>query len=298
MTGALAEAVLGIATAGRRDELALTLEVIARQKRLPDRVLVCPATEKDFDQERARSLPFPIEVVRAPRGLCAQRNALLRASKNADLLLLFDDDFYPASDYLVQAVELFEREPDIVVATHHPKLDGARSSPVSHERALAALRALDTRERVHGVRQTYGGYGCNMVLRLAPVRAHDLWFDENLPLYGWLEDIDFTRRLAPYGRIVVDAALAGVHLGVKRGRSSGLRPGYSQIANPLYMLRKGSLSFPYALRQIARNVAKNALRVFWPEPWVDRRGRVRGNARAVADLMVGRLHPLNAAKLP
>lgn len=295
---ALREVLVGIATAGRRDELARTLEVIARQQRLPDRVIICPAAEKDFDRVHAEALPFRVDVVRAPRGLCAQRNAILRASRTADLLVLFDDDFYPASDYLLRAIELFERQQDVVVATHHPELDGANGRGVTHERALAALAALETQPRAHAVRETYGGYGCNMVLRLAPVRAHVLWFDENLPLYGWLEDIDFTRRLAPYGRIVVDRALAGVHLGVKRGRSSGLRLGYSQIANPLYMLQKGSLSLPYALRQMMRNVAKNTLRMFWPEPWVDRRGRVRGNARAVADLMAGRLHPLNAAKLP
>lgn len=291
-------AVVGIASAGRREQLALTLKMLARQKRLPDRVIVCPAGEDDFDAARARGLPYRLDVVRAPRGLCAQRNALLRACEHAELLFLFDDDFYPATDYLLRAIELFAAHPDVVVATHHPELDGANGSGISHGEALAALERLQHHPRRHVLRDTYGGYGCNMVLRLAPVREHGVWFDENLPLYAWLEDIDFTRRLAAHGRIVADDALAGVHLGVKGGRASGLRLGYSQIANPLYMLKKGSLSLPYALRQMSRNIAKNALRALWPEPWVDRVGRVRGNALAFSDLLSGRLHPRNAAKLP
>ena len=46
--------------------------------------------------------------------------------------------------------------------------------------------------------------------------------------------------------------LRGVHLGNKRGRVSGLRFGYSQIANPIYLLQKGTPDKPdwtvYSLR--------------------------------------------------
>jgi hypothetical protein len=290
---------VGIATAGRREQLTLTLEQLARQRHLPEKLFVCPAAPIDFDSAVVEQLPFPVEVVSAARGLCAQRNAILRACSGADLLFLFDDDFYPARDYIERALELFAAEPSIVIATHHPELDGATSSGVSHEEALRALSSFDeTSVSEPSTSETYAGYGCNMVVRLAPVRAHQLWFDENLPLYSWLEDVDFSRQLSPHGRIVVYSALRGVHLGTKRGRTSGVRLGYSQIANPVYMLKKGSLSHRVALGQIARNVAKNTLRAFWPEPWVDRVGRVRGNAIAVAHLVTGQLHPLKAAKLP
>jgi hypothetical protein len=42
---------------------------------------------------------------------------------------------------------------------------------------------------------------------------------------------------------------------------------------------------------IARNLVANAVRSLRPEPWVDRRGRLRGNVLAVADLVRGRLDP-------
>src|SRR5262249_14255698 len=67
----------------------------------------------------------------------------------------------------------------------------------------------------------YNAYGANMAVPLAPIYAHSLRFDENLPLYGWLEDVDFSRQLAPYGCIVKNRRMVGVHLGVKIGRVSG-----------------------------------------------------------------------------
>lgn len=137
----------------------------------------------------------------------------------------------------------------------------------------------------------YNAYGCNMAIRMAPVRQHGLRFDETLPLYGWLEDVDFSRRLAPYGKIVKSPSLCGVHLGVKSGRNSGLKFGYSQIANPLYMVRKRTLSPARALAQISRNLCMNRLKLRAPEPWIDRAGRWRGNRLALADMLRGRLSP-------
>jgi hypothetical protein len=39
------------------------------------------------------------------------------------------------------------------------------------------------------------------------------------------------------------------------------------------------------------NIAINLLRSLRAEPWVDRRGRLHGNARALTDLVLGRLDP-------
>ncbi len=289
---------IGIATAGRREQLALTLAQLGKQRRKPDQLLVCPARSEDFDAAGAQLLGCPFYLVSGPRGLCAQRNAILRSCRDADLLVLFDDDFYPAADYLERAQEIFWQEPAVVIATHHPEFDGATGSGLTHEAALEVVERFDLTPAPEAcLRPTYAGYGCNMVVRLAPVRAHEVWFDENLPLYSWLEDVDFSRRLSPYGRIVESSSLRGVHLGTKRGRTSGVRLGYSQVANPLYMLKKGSLSLPYALGQMSRNVAKNTLRALWPEPWVDRAGRFKGNTIAFGHLLTGRLHPLNATEL-
>jgi GT2 family glycosyltransferase len=144
----------------------------------------------------------------------------------------------------------------------------------------------------------FSGYGCNMALRLAPMRAHGLRFDERLPLYGWQEDVDLSRRLAAHGRVVKLQRARGVHLGVKQGRGSGLRLGYSQVANPLYLSGK-KCGYPWrrALSHLGCNLAMNLARAAWPEPYVDRRGRLRGNLLALRDLLLGRMVPERVLEL-
>jgi GT2 family glycosyltransferase len=283
---------VGIATAGRRQQLSLTLRQLETQILAPGQILVCPASPDDFDPAVGERLGSSFTLVRGPRGLCAQRNAILRESGSADVIVFFDDDFYPASDYLHIVGRLFAEHPDVVVATGHPRLDGASGPGIPHLRAVEYVESLTAcPSAADKLSETYGGYGCNMAIRLAPVRQHAVEFDENLPLYGWLEDIDFSRRLAPYGRIVSTSQLRGAHLGTKSGRTSGRRLGYSQIANPVYLLRRGSLSPTYALRHMARNFFNNAFRCLHAEPWVDRRGRLVGNLVALSDLAVGKLDP-------
>jgi hypothetical protein len=119
----------------------------------------------------------------------------------------------------------------------------------------------------------------------------DLRFDERLVLYGWQEDIDFTSQLRRFGRVVGLNTLRGVHLGVKTGRVSGERFGYSQVANPIYLMKKGTVPASFALPLMGRNIAANLVRSLWPEPYIDRRGRLRGNLMALAHVLKGRIEP-------
>ncbi|MFN9505021.1 MAG: glycosyltransferase family 2 protein, partial [Rubrivivax sp.] len=67
--------------------------------------------------------------------------------------------------------------------------------------------------------------------------------------------------------------------------------GYSQVINPVYLARKGTMSMSYARRLILKNVAANHLKALRPEPWVDRMGRVRGNWIGFMDVIKGRVTP-------
>jgi hypothetical protein len=48
---------------------------------------------------------------------------------------------------------------------------------------------------------------------------------------------------------------------------------------------------------MGRNVARNIARCLAPEPWVDRRGRVKGNMLALGDLVLGRIDPRKILQL-
>jgi hypothetical protein len=297
VTGERLRIAVGIATAGRKAILDYTLGLIARQTRLPDALIVCPATPDDLNAQLLSDLPFTTSVRTGKRGLTAQRNQILAEATAADVILFFDDDFFPQLNYVEEIERLFVENADVVAITGRPIMDGANGPGVDAEVALKMIAddGLDVGDR--SFERTYGTYGCNMAFRMRPVRKLGLSFDENLPLYGWQEDIDFSRQLSGAGRIIDAKALRGVHLGTKGGRTSGVRFGYSQIANPVYLIRKGTVSFSFAGPLLWRNVLANLARSVRPEPWIDRRGRLRGNCLALRDLLTGRIAPQRILEL-
>ncbi len=281
---------VAIATTGRPAVLTETLREIGRQTLPPCRVLVCPAKPGDLDGAALAALPFPVTVVPAAApGLAAQRNILLDALGDADVVLFIDDDFLLAPTYLAALHALFAARPDCTVATGHVVADGAthRGYSVAEGRAILAAH----RPRSATATPCFNAYGCNMAVRWSALRGRCL-FDEALPLYAWAEDVDFSRQAARHGTVLRNEAMAGVHLAAKHGRVSGLRFGYSQIANQVYLARKGTLTASGCLRKAGENVVANLLgAVSGRNPHVDRRGRLRGNLLGLRDVVLGRSHP-------
>ncbi len=284
--------VVGIATSGRPQLLSQAISILAEQTRLPDRLVICPVTADDVDEQSIKSFPRPTDIVNGPIGLPAQRNLILESVRGAEIIVFFDDDYFADARYIENLEHIFLRYPDLVAATGFLLADGARGPGFSAKEGLEILRSAPSLDGAQSELIEWDStYGCNMSFRLKPIFDHDIRFDESLPLYGWQEDIDFSRRVLPYGRIVISGMLRGVHLGIKLGRTSGVRFGYSQIANPIYLARKGSMPWWYAKKLMWRNMAANLTRSLYSEPWIDRRGRLKGNMLALLDIVRGRLSP-------
>ncbi len=279
---------VGIATSGRAAILAETLADLDRQTRAPDRVLVFYGKREDVG-DLPEHMPQHTWV-QSTGGLCEKRNRIMDAVPEAALLFFMDDDFFLDSEYLRITEEAFLQDGQLAAATGVVVADGAKGPGLSISEARAALAAAEGRA-VGGPVAAFNAYGCNMTFRLSTVRKHALRFDEQLPAYGWYEDMDFSRRLLAHGSVMRLPAAFGVHLGAKVGRVSGRRLGYSQVANPIYLARKGSYPWSHALRSVGRNFANNLLLSLKPEPWVDRRGRLRGNLLAFGELLLGQAHP-------
>jgi glycosyltransferase involved in cell wall biosynthesis len=275
-----------IASVGRCALLRRTVDRIARQTRRPDGVIVVGAATSDVDG--VDRCAVPADVVLGPRGLCAQRNrGLDQLAGRADVVLFIDDDFLMADDYLQGLEALFAQRQELVGLTGRVVADGVRGPGLSFEHGENLLSRLQPPAATEEPREAL--YGCNMAVRVAAIDG--LRFDEELPLYGWQEDIDFTYRLGRRGTMIRSGLLRGVHLGVKAGRTSGLRLGYSQVANVVYLLRKRSMPPALGRRLLYRNLASNVFKSIWPEPHVDRRGRLRGNVLALRDVLLGTAHP-------
>ena len=94
--------------------------------------------------------------------------------------------------------ELFAQNAQISVATGTVRRDGIIGPGFTHGDAAPWLaNPLPAAETLTPV---FNAYGCNMALRMAPIVAHGLRFDTSLPFYGWLEDVDFSRQVAAFGR--------------------------------------------------------------------------------------------------
>ncbi len=128
-------------------------------------------------------------------------------------------------------------------------------------------------------------------------KAEGLRFDERLPLYGWQEDIDFTVQLSRRGMLQSTPALTGIHMGVRGARQPGRKLGYSQVANIVYLSRKGTMQPGLGRRLLFQNLCANLVRSAWPEHGIDRRGRLFGNAMAIADWARGRIDPERVLQL-
>jgi GT2 family glycosyltransferase len=287
--------VVGIATRGRCTILAETIAFLAAQKRQPDQILVAYAEPADIGDAPGQ---FPhVSFIQAPLGLTRQRNAILTLTLDSDVLLFIDDDFYLDPEYLTIAERFFEENPDVVASTGRVLADDVKGPGLTVAQAKSIISASSGAQCEQQITPIFFAYGCNMCLRLAPIRKHNLRFDETLPLYGWYEDWDFSRQLAAFGEVVHISNACGVHLSTKVGRITGVRMGYAQVANPIYLARKGTFPWSHVFKFIVGPCLKNLVRSLAPEAHVDRLGRFCGNLAAFRDLLTGTLSPTQIVDL-
>jgi hypothetical protein len=286
--------VVVIASVHRPVELGRWVDHVSRQTVKPLEMIWVVTTDKDLPAAYHTHEPSPdLTIIRSPVGLTKQRNLGLAAiTTNPAVIAFFDDDYVPTATCLADIIGAFNAMPDVVGLTGIMLADGINTSGIPYDDAVSTVEAYERKKRALSAPvliERDGLYGCNMAYRADAIEGEK--FDENLPFYGWQEDVDFAVRMAKGRPIGWTDAFAGVHQGVKGGRTSGKRFGYSQIVNPAYLLRQGSMKWRKMLVMASRNFIANHVRSFRPEPWVDRRGRVIGNWIGIRDLLLGRIDP-------
>lgn len=292
---AVPKLVVGFATTGRAEMLRKTVSLLEDQSRKPDLVIISAINAEDTVGLPETS--FPLQILHEGAGLCQQRNVILDQMTGTEILVFFDDDFLPSNDYLAATEAAFDEQSDLAVATGVVLRDGIHGPGIAFDEGLARLTEADPEAGKKGDAPVFNAYGCNFAVRMSAAQRAGARFDEELPLYCWLEDVDFSRQLAGEGAIRRLGSARGVHLGVKSGRTSGRRLGYSQMVNPIYLRRKGTCSTGLALRLMGQNLASNIVRSLAPEPYIDRAGRLRGNLVGILDLLRFTVRPSKALEL-
>ena len=292
-----------IATKGRAAVVFELLTWLQNQTLSAAHIVVVGAEAKDVTDldKHPLTLSGAATIKLAQRaGLPHQRNVGIAVAKTFGLggdvpsfAVFLDDDFRPENHWLEAAQRHFLAHPDIVGITGHVLADGAQGTPLSQAEAIAYISGQKPPEKHWASgpveRPMASLFGCNMAFRDSVIRQCE--FDETLPLYGWQEDQDYTGQASRIGRNVYIPDCKGVHLGSASGRISGLRFGYSQIANPMYLIKKGTMPKGKAYKFIARHLVANTVKSILPSPLVDYPGRLKGNMRALRDLAFGRCDP-------
>ncbi len=281
-----------VSTRGRPDIVKSLVAQLAEQTKPPEHIFIIASKADDVAALDRSQINLTVHIGR--EGSTFQRNdGLALAGSRFSQIVFFDDDFVPSRFWLERLTEIFDARPDIAGVTGNVLADGTRTEGVPLDAAKAMVKLRDHEPSHNGILQESFAYGsnvgCNMAFRYSAMR--DITFDERLPLYAWHEDSDFRGQVERRGLVVRVDALWGVHLGHKQGRGRGVTLGYSQIANAVYLARKGTVPARFLAEIAAKNIVINMLRSFRPEPFVDRRGRVRGNMIALADLLLGRIAP-------
>jgi GT2 family glycosyltransferase len=285
-----------VATVGRQEHLARLLACLDTQTSRPNEVIVAAPSASDLC-ETFETYSGWVKVTLGKRGASVQRNAALEmAAGDAELILFLDDDMTLRSDYVQNCIEAFEECPEVVGLTGELLANGARTGqPVTFGEADAVLAAAKlphsaTRVPVSDL------YGCNFAVRASAIQG--LLFDARLPLYSWLEDLDFSRQLSRRGVLLRDSSCLGVHHGSKSGgRTDNLRYGYSQITNAVYLWNKGTISGMKAVSLVLRPLTANILGLLRGEDRKSRRARLRGNFISISDLLRRRITPERVTSL-
>lgn len=303
------KAFIVIATKGRAKETYTLLDYLAKQTYPIEKILIVGSEPSDVTelQNHATTKSGQTIIEISPKaGLTIQRNVgLAKLSTFTEFIdpkqwfvTFYDDDFRPADNWIENAANSFKSNPDFVGLSGWVLADGIKSIAISEEEAkekLISTTYLNRTPWFGDKLEVDGLYGCNMAFR-GTVAVKER-FDENLPFYGWQEDVDYAGNAKKFGKLLYIKECRGVHLGVTGGRTSGVRFGYSQIANPIYLAKKGTMKKDYARKILLRNVCSNIFHTVTLDQTKDYKGRLWGNVKATFHLLIGNCHPLNILKM-
>ncbi|MGB8353511.1 MAG: glycosyltransferase [Chthoniobacteraceae bacterium] len=279
-----------IASSGRPDILRQTLESLLGQSRMPDEIVVSVPGESDF-RDPESFVPIVRRVLSEP-GASVQRNRGIDALKTRPLFVAFvDDDMVFHVDYLKNMEELFAKNDKLTLVMGHLLANGNVTSEKARELVDAPPDQGENAGKYYPSRAEWGSvYGCNMCVRFSMLEKER--FDERLPLYSVMEDVDFGTRARRHGEVGYFFGSMAVHLRASAGRVNQRMLGFAEVMNPAYLARKGTVPRMHALWQfVIKRPLRNFILMFYPKQSQRRRELFAGNLYALWNIIRGKLEP-------
>ena len=246
---------VAVCTYNRHSSLERFLNSLETQNRLPETVLIVDAGSDDLTESMLISRSWRLNrivylrVGDSLRGLTRQRNVALDWC-STDLIAFFDDDIVMEMDCLKELETTIRNSHDIVGVGSCILNEDAKPgflwnslyrlgampdlTPGKYQRSglVAPLRLLGEHQSEIDVDRLPGGCTIWRTALAQKVRFNDIFHG-----YAQSEDLEFSRRIAKYGRLVISGKAQVRHLHEMRGRADQIQLGRMGIVNRHYIHR-------------------------------------------------------------
>tara|TARA_B110000977_G_scaffold196959_1_gene278409 strand:- start:3333 stop:4256 length:924 start_codon:yes stop_codon:yes gene_type:complete len=293
--------VVIICSVCRPEVMHETVQNVLQQDLLPEKILLSVSALNDVKQATLE-LDSRIEMAISPvKGLTAQRNYGVKylADDSSEVTIFLDDDVELESAFFTKMLFLFTKHPDLIGASAETVVGGQMVEREFAKQVIDQLPPLSLDSlSIRTTGKHWICHGCNMFFRTRIFEREQ--FDEELPLYSYAEDYDFSIRAARHGLVGRVAGVGFAHLTYLGGRVSEKRRGYSMVANNYYFLKKRVLHLPILKAHVRfwfivvfRETVKSAYfgLIGRDSGQIDYSGRVIGRCLAVWDILRGRCSP-------
>lgn len=253
-----------VPTRNRPDDLGGLLECLAALTLPPKSVVIVDSSDDDGtkDKVRAKVAQSPLQpklVDHWPPSAAAQRNhGLEKVGQSTQWVMLIDDDVRVRPDCLVRLAEATTRLGDRYIGFTLNPGEPEAFQPVGFVRSLALVEKLGLYSRKVGAVARSGWHTRlrhvdeDVTVEWLPTIAA-VWrtakiqnerFDEFFEGYSYLEDLEFSYRMARHGAFAILSDIEYVHLESPHGRKSQYWFGRREVRNRRYFVRKHRLSMP------------------------------------------------------
>tara|TARA_X000000950_G_scaffold219456_1_gene264286 strand:+ start:954 stop:1874 length:921 start_codon:yes stop_codon:yes gene_type:complete len=224
---------------GRPIVLDETVVSILKQDSLPSKILLVVTCNADFLESTLLRDERVMASISPVAGLTAQRNYGISCiqNQNVEITIFLDDDVELEISFFTKMLYLFSKYPDIIGISAESVIGGASADRSYAKKVINDLNTVPMdRLKVRDSGKYCLCHGCNMFFRTS-LFGEEL-FDEELPLYSYGEDYDFSLRASRHGKVGKVSGIGFAHLTYPGGRVSEKKRGYSIVANNYYFLKK------------------------------------------------------------
>jgi hypothetical protein len=248
--------IIIIPTKDRPQELDNTIKYLSLNKFFFKKIIIVDAStlkKKIIIEKIVKKYDLNIQIINSRPSTCVQRNIGFNFIKNEKYIMFLDDDniFYPDAFYRMK--EFLKSRNDFVGVAFNQICKNKKNflEKIKKNKILDYFGVYSSKKggfARSGWQSKFINFNKNMNVEWLPTRAviykcnavKNIRFDENLGIYGYLEDLDFSLELKKKGSLMVCSKAKYRHDQVVNRLSYEF--GEKEIKNRYYIVKKHKLS--------------------------------------------------------